>query len=128
MKAAAKLAAVVAVSALALTSVASVGAHPGATAYGRLCHAESRRHVADQKGTPFSQCVTAMARLSRGQAKSPAQACKGMSKRHIGDTRHSPYSLCVTAAAHLRRHTTRAVLSKRLGTARSDPGRQPVLI
>ena len=50
--------------------------HPGpdsslpakAKAYGRYCQGQGKRHVAGQAGTPFSQCVTAMAELnSRGQ-------------------------------------------------------------
>ena len=32
-------------------------------AFGRLCQGESKKHVAGQKGTPFSQCVSAAAKL-----------------------------------------------------------------
>ncbi len=35
-------------------------------AYGRVCQGESKKHVAGQKGTPFSQCVSAAAKL-RGE-------------------------------------------------------------
>src|SRR5882724_134755 len=33
-----------------------------AKAYGVYCAKESKKHVAGQQGTPFSQCVTAMAK------------------------------------------------------------------
>jgi hypothetical protein len=36
-------------------------------AYGRLCQSESKKHVAGQKGTPFSQCVSAAAKLRGDQ-------------------------------------------------------------
>ena len=32
-------------------------------AYGRLCQGKSKKHVAGQKRTPFSQCVSAAAKL-----------------------------------------------------------------
>ena len=36
-----------------------------AKAYGVLCNKESKKHVAGQKGTPFSQCVRAAARMRK---------------------------------------------------------------
>ncbi len=40
-------------------------ASPGAKAkaYGYLCQKESKKHVAGQKGTPYSDCVAAAAKL-----------------------------------------------------------------
>lgn len=73
-----------------------------AKAYGKLCQGESKKHVAGQQGTPFSQCVTAMAKLATGKATSPGQACKGLSKKHVAGTKGTPFSQCVVAAAHLR--------------------------
>src|SRR5438105_13158764 len=35
-----------------------------AKAYGRLCQGESKQHVAGTPGTPFSKCVTDMAKLA----------------------------------------------------------------
>ena len=32
-------------------------------AYGRLCQSQSKKHVKGQKGTPFSRCVSAAAKL-----------------------------------------------------------------
>jgi hypothetical protein len=73
-----------------------------AKAYGRLCQAESKKHVAGQQGTPFSQCVTAMAKLATGETSNPARACAKLSKKHVRGQTGTPYSKCVTAAAKLR--------------------------
>src|SRR5438094_328220 len=54
-----------------------------AKAYGRYCQNQSKKHVAGQKGTPFSQCVTAMANLGTGSTTSPRTACAAMSKKHV---------------------------------------------
>jgi hypothetical protein len=75
-----------------------------AKAYGRYCNDESRQHVAGQPGTPFSQCVTAMAKAATNDSLSPGQACKGTSKKHVKGEKGTPFSRCVTAAAKLRRH------------------------
>src|SRR5215831_13810648 len=53
-----------------------------AKAYGYYCRNESKKHVAGQKGTPFSQCVTAMAKLAKGKTNSPVAACAALSKAH----------------------------------------------
>jgi hypothetical protein len=37
-------------------------------AYGKYCSTESKKHVDGQKGTPFSKCVSAAARLQEDQA------------------------------------------------------------
>jgi hypothetical protein len=85
-------------------------AAPAATkakAYGRYCAKQSRRHVAGQKGTPFSQCVTAMAKLAKGTTKSPVRACKALSRKHVAGTRGTPFSRCVVAAAKLHKSLAR---------------------
>jgi hypothetical protein len=79
-----------------------------AKAYGKRCQAESKNHVARTKGTPFSQCVTAMAKLATNKATTPAQACSSLSKKHVAGTKGTPYSQCVVAAAHLRGNKTAA--------------------
>jgi hypothetical protein len=71
-------------------------------AYGKNCQAESKKHVAGQKGTPFSQCVTAMAKLASGQTDSPTTACKALSKKHVAGQKGTPFSQCVSAAAKLK--------------------------
>src|SRR6185437_3899451 len=76
-------------------------------AFGRLCQGESKKHVAGQKGTPFSKCVTDMAHLAQssqsggtGQAN-PARACADESKKHVAGQKGTPFSQCVSAAAKL---------------------------
>jgi hypothetical protein len=72
-----------------------------AKAYGVYCQNQSKAHVAGQKGTPFSQCVTAMAKLATGATSSPKTACAALSKRHVAGQKGTPYSLCVAAGAKL---------------------------
>ena len=72
-----------------------------AKAYGVLCKKESKKHIAGQKGTPFSQCVTALAKLAKGESSSPAKACAKESKKHIAGQKGTPFSQCVSAAAKL---------------------------
>ena len=79
-----------------------------AKAYGKLCQGESKKHVAGTKGTPFSQCVTAMAKVATNNSMSPAKACSNLSKKHVAGTKGTPYSQCVVAAAHLRGNKTGA--------------------
>jgi hypothetical protein len=72
-----------------------------AKAYGRYCQGQSKTHVAGQKGTPFSQCVTAMAKLANGNTTSPTTACSTMSKKHVAGEKGTPFSRCVSAGAKL---------------------------
>jgi len=73
-----------------------------AKAYGFYCKAESKKHVSGEKGTPFSQCVTAMAKLATGQTSSARTACKAESKKHVSGQKGTPFSQCVSAAAKLK--------------------------
>jgi hypothetical protein len=73
-----------------------------ARAYGKDCQAESKKHIAGQKGTPFSQCVTAMAKLATHKSMAPTQACESLSKKHVAGQKGTPYSQCIVAAADLR--------------------------
>jgi hypothetical protein len=81
---------------------------PGATlpekakAYGVYCQGQSKKHVAGEKGTPFSQCVTAMAKAATHEQLTAKQACKGMSKEHVKGAKGTPFSRCVVAAAKLK--------------------------
>jgi hypothetical protein len=74
-----------------------------AKAYGKLCQAQSKKHVAGQKGTAFSQCVTAMAKMAHDQKMSAKVACKPLSKKHVAGQKGTPYSQCIKAAAQLRK-------------------------
>jgi hypothetical protein len=71
-----------------------------AKAYGFYCQKESKTHVAGHPGTPFSQCVTAMAKAAHGL--SFKAACALLSKKHIAGQKGTAYSLCVSAAAKLQ--------------------------
>jgi hypothetical protein len=73
-----------------------------AKAYGVFCNKESKKHVDGQKGTPFSQCVTAMAKLATSVTSNPAKACATESKKHVDGQKGTPFSQCVSAAAKLK--------------------------
>jgi hypothetical protein len=75
-----------------------------AKAYGRYCKGESKKHVKGEKGTPFSRCVTAMAKLTKGQTASPGRACKSESRKHVKGEKGTPFSRCVKGGAKLLRH------------------------
>ncbi len=72
-----------------------------AKAYGKFCHGESKTHVAGTPGTPFSKCVTDMAKLANGSTNNPRTACKNESKTHVAGT---PFSICVSGGAKLLKH------------------------
>ena len=74
-----------------------------AKAYGTYCKDESKKHVKGEKGTPFSQCVTAMAKLAHDEKMTAKQACKELSKKHVKGEKGTPFSQCITAAAKLRK-------------------------
>jgi hypothetical protein len=78
-----------------------------AKAYGKQCQGQSKKHVAGQKGTPFSQCVTALAKVATGKAN-PTTACKTLSKKHVAGQKGTPYSRCVVAAAQLLKQHSQA--------------------
>ena len=68
---------------------------------GRYCKDASKKRVEGQKGTAFSACVKAQARLRKGTADSPREACKGASKKHVKGEKGTAFSTCVKAAAKL---------------------------
>lgn len=74
-----------------------------AKAYGVYCKDESKKHVAGEKGTPFSQCVTAMAKAAQNERMTARKACKGLSRKHVKGEQGTPFSRCVKAAAQLRK-------------------------
>lgn len=74
-----------------------------AKAYGVYCKTESKQHVEGEKGTPFSQCVTAMAKAAQNERMTARKACKGLSKKHVKGEKGTPFSRCVKAAAQLRK-------------------------
>jgi len=72
-----------------------------AKAYGKYCQGESKRHVAGTPGTPFSKCVTAMAKVAHDQAGAKS-ACKTESKKKAAGADRSAFSICVSGAAKLK--------------------------
>jgi hypothetical protein len=74
-----------------------------AKAYGKYCQNQSKKHVKGEKGIPFSQCVTAMARVARNDVN-PRRACQGLSKKRVAGEKGTPFSRCVVAAAKLKKH------------------------
>ena len=87
-----------AVSALAAIPASAAGK---ATGYGRFCQGESKTRVAGTPGTPFSTCVSDMAKLATGKAANPHRVCLNESKRHVAGTKGTPYSVCVSGAERL---------------------------
>jgi len=83
------------------TATSTTAGTPHGHAYGFYCRNQSKQHIPGQKGTPFSQCVTAMAKLGHGTTDSPAKACASMSKKHVKGQKGTPFSECVSAAAKL---------------------------
>ena len=78
-----------------------------AKAYGRYCKGQSKKRVEGQKGTPFSRCVTAMARLATGSSQNPRTACRTLSKKRVEGQKGTPFSRCVSAGAKLLRNQAR---------------------
>jgi hypothetical protein len=74
-----------------------------AKAYGRNCKDESKQHVKGEKGTPFSQCVTAMAKAANHQSMSPGRACRELSRKHVKGEKGTPFSQCVKGVVQLRK-------------------------
>jgi hypothetical protein len=77
-----------------------------AKAYGQHCQDQSKKRsdaAEGTKGTPFSQCVTAMAKLAKGTTDSPRAACKDLSKKHVKGEKGTPFSRCVAEGAKLLR-------------------------
>jgi hypothetical protein len=76
-----------------------------ANAYGKYCKAQSKKHVAGTPGTPFSKCVTDMAKLANGSTDNPRAACKDESKQHVAGQHGTPFSHCVSGGAKLLEST-----------------------
>jgi hypothetical protein len=71
-------------------------------AYGVYCKGFSKKHVKGQAMTPFSRCVTSMAKAVGG--RKPAKvACTGFSKKHVKGKTGTEFSRCVVAAGEAKR-------------------------
>jgi hypothetical protein len=89
----------------ALAKPATPGANANlpakAKAYGKSCQGQSKTHAARMPGTPFSKCLTDMAKLANGSVMNPRTACEDESKKRIAGHPGTPFSLCVSGAAKL---------------------------
>lgn len=74
-----------------------------AKAYGVYCQGKSKEHVKGEKGTEFSRCVTAMAKMASSERMTAKKACKGLSKKHVRGEKGTEFSRCVKAAAQVRK-------------------------
>ncbi len=77
-----------------------------AKAYGVYCRGFSKKHVQGQKGTPFSNCVTAMAKAATVSSTTAKSACKGFPKTHVKGQTGTEFSRCVVAAAKVKKELT----------------------
>jgi hypothetical protein len=85
------------------TPGAGAGMPEKARAYGVYCQGQSKKHVYGEKGTPFSQCVNAMAKAANNEKVTPGKACKGMSKKHVKGQKGTAFSRCVNGVAKMRK-------------------------
>src|SRR3954454_14445622 len=72
---------------------------------GQYCKGLSKKHIAGQKGTPFSQCVTAMAKLNKKPALAPSQVCAGLKKgknKAAKKAGQAQFKKCVQAGKKLK--------------------------
>ena len=77
-----------------------------AKAYGVHCRGFSKKHVSGQKGTPFSNCVTAMAKAATVPTTTAKAACKGLPKTHVKGQKGTEFSRCVVAAAQVKKEVS----------------------
>ena len=104
--------------------------HPGgppsgkaakAKAYGKYCQDQSKKHVKGVKGTPFSACVKAMAKVAKTEANggnaAPREACEDLSKKHVKGVKGTPFSRCVVGAQELKRDLREAEEAEEAETA-----------
>ncbi|MDP8967453.1 MAG: hypothetical protein M3N04_02525 [Actinomycetota bacterium] len=87
---------------------ASASAKAKGRAYGKYCADQSKKRVEGEKGTAFSRCVTAMAKLASEQSRSPRNACKTESKKRVEGEKGSSFSRCVSAGAKLLKNQAAA--------------------
>jgi hypothetical protein len=74
-----------------------------AKAYGVYCRAFAKKHVSGQAGTPFSQCVTAMAKVATSRSTTAQRACAGFARKPVAGGKATPFAQCVLAAGKVRK-------------------------
>ena len=90
-------------SARVTSSDGAVASAARAPDYAALCRDQSRTRIAGTRATPYSRCVSAMAKLASGQTRSARKACRALSHRRPAGAKRSPYAKCVRAGAKLLR-------------------------
>jgi hypothetical protein len=73
-----------------------------AKAYGVKCKSFLKTHEQGKKGTPFSECVKAMA-IAATTKKTAKAACKALPKTHVKGQKGTEFSRCVVAAAKVKK-------------------------
>ena len=80
-----------------------------AKAYGVHCRGASKKHVKGVKGTPFSVCVTGMAKMATSpETTTPNAACKGVPKKHVKGQKGTEFSRCVVGAEEVKKQAEAA--------------------
>jgi hypothetical protein len=74
-----------------------------AKAYGAYCRAFPKKRVAGQAGTPYSQCLTAMAKVATSRGTTAQRACAGFAKKPVAGQKGTPFAQCVLAAGKVRK-------------------------
>jgi hypothetical protein len=72
-------------------------------AYGFYCSAFAKKHVAGQPGTPYTQCLTAMAKMATSRTTTAQRACAVFPKKRVAGQKGTPFAQCVVAATKVKR-------------------------
>jgi hypothetical protein len=72
---------------------------------GQYCKGVSKKKIPGQKGTPFSQCVKAMAQINKKPSLAPSQACASLKKFKGASNKskaNKAFKACVQAGKKLK--------------------------
>jgi hypothetical protein len=70
---------------------------------GEYCKGLTKEHVEGLTGTPFSLCVTAIAKLAKSSTLTVSAACKGEPKTRVNGMSRTPFAACVSAGKLFRK-------------------------
>lgn len=74
-----------------------------AKAYGSYCQGFPKKRVAGQPGTPYANCLTAMARAATTE-RTARQVCAAFPKVHVAGLTGTEFGRCVASAAKVKRN------------------------
>ncbi len=74
-----------------------------AHAYGGYCRGFPKQHVAGTPGTPYANCLTAMARAATTE-KTARQVCVAFPKAHVAGLTGTEFGRCVASAAKVKQN------------------------